>query len=40
MKWFSVDNQIGLSCPVLSRAELIGSVSCLEIPSRSTLMIK
>lgn len=40
MKWFSVDDQIGLSCPVLSRAELIGSGSCLEIPSRSTLMNK
>lgn len=40
MKWFSVDDQIGLSCPVLSRAELIGSGSCLEIPSRSTLINK
>lgn len=41
MKWFSVDDQIGLSCPVLSRAGLIGSGSCLEIPTRKyTLLIR
>lgn len=34
MKWSSVDGQIGLLCPELSRAELIGSGSCLEIPTR------
>lgn len=38
MKWFSVGDQIGLSCPVLSRAGLIGNGSCLEIPRRGTII--